>query len=418
MSDNEPEYGGDDYDFDVHGYESDDEALTVNVNNDKLPLIPSEYPSLDEALQTFVAVFESRYGGLHPPFMITPLQTAVTEAFECPGRDVSERRPFAMYIHNDNSVAANIFATQVMCSDAVSSLLQGQYITWAWDITYPENKARLNDWLTMLGMNQINETTRYVPKDKYPLLLVIVKDHGTYTLAQLITGQDSVDVALTKLIEGIDTYANVRNRALQEERARIEREQIRAEQVAAYEESKAADKAKQEEKEKIAKQEKEAEETRRREEQEALEKQERLKAHVPPEPAADAKDVIMIRLRSPDGSQHIRRFKMDEKVKFLVIYCESLGFDKEKYRLFTSDVPKKDVATLDNEKTFKELKWPPREQITIDENLSSVILVQNKKSNCVFFTTFKCLPETGLVARRLILCSSKYSLFNDRFLTD
>ena len=69
-----------------------------------------------------------------------------------------------------------------------------------------------------------------------------------------------------------------------------------------------------------------------------------MKSIIPPEPPADAKDIIMIRLRSPDGSQHIRRFKMDEKVKWLVTYCESIGFDKEKYRLFTSDVPKKDVS--------------------------------------------------------------------------
>jgi len=322
---------------------------------------------LEEALQTFIAVFESRYGGLHPPFMTTSLQRALTEAFECPGRNATERRPFALYIHNDNSVAANIFATQVLCSEEISSLLAGQYVTWGWDTTYNENKTKLIEWLTMLNMNEVAASLRYISKDKFPLLMVLAKDQGTVQIAQMINGHDSSDAALTKLLEGIDFFASLRNRAIQEEIARAEREQIRAEQVAAYEESKAADRAKQEERERIAREEREAEEARVREEQEALARREKLKSIIPPEPPADAKDIIMIRLRSPDGSQHIRRFKMDEKVKWLVTYCESIGFDKEKYRLFTSDVPKKDVSTLDNEKSFRELKWPPREQITIDE---------------------------------------------------
>uniref|UniRef100_A0AC34QDL4 UBX domain-containing protein n=1 Tax=Panagrolaimus sp. JU765 TaxID=591449 RepID=A0AC34QDL4_9BILA len=292
---------------DILGYLSSRGA--VNVNPDKLPLIPSDYPSLDEAFQTFVTGFESRYGNHHPPFLMKPLQAAVTQAFECPGsgQNVSERRPLAMYIHSDYSVAANVFPTQILCSDVVSSLLQKRFCTWAWDVSYSTNKRKLEEWLRMLKMDKVIYRTRYLSIHDYPLLLVVVKDRGTYKVAQLITGQDSVDVAITKLIGGFETYASIQNLALQQEKSRNEREKIRAEQVAAYEESKATDKAKKEKSAKIAREKMEAEEARLREEQEIKEKMERLKPLVPPEPPTDAKDVIMIRLRLPDGNHHIRR---------------------------------------------------------------------------------------------------------------
>uniref|UniRef100_A0AC35GY94 UBX domain-containing protein n=1 Tax=Panagrolaimus sp. PS1159 TaxID=55785 RepID=A0AC35GY94_9BILA len=138
------------------------------------------------------------------------------------------------------------------------------------------------------------------------------------------------------------------------------------------------DKAKREEHERAIRQEREALEAQEREENETLALQGKLKASLPSEPASTDKDIITIRLRFPTGDQHIRRFRMDEPVKcryvhkqnvfkWLVVYSESLGFNMKTYRLLTSDVPKKDVATLDNNKSFRELKWPPREQITIGE---------------------------------------------------
>uniref|UniRef100_A0AC34FQF6 UBX domain-containing protein n=1 Tax=Panagrolaimus sp. ES5 TaxID=591445 RepID=A0AC34FQF6_9BILA len=95
-------------------------------------------------------------------------------------------------------------------------------------------------------------------------------------------------------------------------------------------------------------------------------KQALLQKCLPSEPSATDKDIIIIRLRFPKGEQQIRRFRMDEQVKWLVAYCESLGYPTKSYRIFTSDVPKKEIATIDITKTFRELKWPTREQITID----------------------------------------------------
>uniref|UniRef100_A0A914Z103 UBX domain-containing protein n=1 Tax=Panagrolaimus superbus TaxID=310955 RepID=A0A914Z103_9BILA len=339
----------------------------VTVNNDRLPLVPSEFSTLDEALQNFVAVFESRYGPLHPFCYLSTLQESITEAFDAPGRDLNERKPVAIYLHNDTSVACNIFAQQVMCSETISPLLKAQFITWGWDVTYPENRTRFLDWLEMLNLNDVAQTVRHIRRENYPILLVLIKDRGTVIPVTYASGHDSPDVVLEKLMQGLDMFLAVKNRALGEERARVEREDLRAKQVAELEESKAVDKAKQEERERAAREEREAAEALEREKEEAIARQEKLKATLPSEPDATEKDIITIRLRFPTGDQHIRRFRMNESVKWLVAYSESLGFDMKTYRLFTSDVPKKDVATLDNNKSFRELKWPPREQITIDE---------------------------------------------------
>jgi hypothetical protein len=339
----------------------------IAVNNDRLPLVPSEYSTLDEALQNFVAVFESRYGPMHPFCYLSTLQESLTEAFEAPGRDISERKPLAIYLHNDNSVACNIFAQQVMCSDTISPLLKAQFVTWGWDVTYPENKTRLIDWLDMLNLNEVAHSIRHIRRENYPVLMVLIKDRANVQPVIFATGHDSPDAVLEKLMQGLDTYVNVKNRAIGEERARAEREDLRARQVAELEESKAMDKAKQESRERQLREEREAEEARQREEEATLARQEKLKESLPSEPLSTEKDIITIRLRFPTGDQQLRRFRMDEPVKWLVTYCESLGYDMKTYRLWTSDVPKKDVATLDNNKSFRELKWPPREQITVDE---------------------------------------------------
>jgi DNA-binding response OmpR family regulator len=362
------DYEIDDDDDDENELDSTSDGFAdINVNNDRLPLVPSEYSTLDEALQNFVAVFESRYGPLHPFTYLSTLQESLTEAFEAPGRDMNERKPLAIYLHNDNSVACNIFAQQVMCSETISPLLKAQFVTWGWDVTYAENKTRLIDWFEMLNLNEVAHQLRHIRRENYPVLMVLIKDRGNVMPITMATGHDSPDAVLEKLMQGLDTYVNVKNRALGEERARVEREDLRAKQVAEYEESKAMDKAKQEERERLIREEREAEEARQREEEAALARQERLKESVPSEPAATEKNIITIRLRFPTGDQQIRRFRMNEQVKWLVTYVEAHGFDMKTYRLFTSDVPKKDVATLDNNKTFAELKWPARENITIDE---------------------------------------------------
>lgn len=53
--------------------------------------------------------------------------------------------------------------------------------------------------------------------------------------------------------------------------------------------------------------------------------------------------MITIRLRLPNGEFKIRRFKMEEPIRWLTTYAESIGYSMENYRLWNSAVPKEDV---------------------------------------------------------------------------
>ncbi|KAK6057155.1 hypothetical protein COOONC_05332 [Cooperia oncophora] len=200
----------DDEPYSVHDPDDLECSERNSITRNNLPLIPTECGSVTEALHNFVVVFESR--------------------------GISERRPLALYIHHDGSIAANIFPSKVLCSDAVSNLLRCQYILWPWDITHKENEVKLREWLEMVGMSEARRTLESVvyDKEKFPLLVIITKDRGSYNVNDICTGMDSADIVMEKLMAGIDTYTTIRNTEKTEEAARLERERIRQEQAHEY----------------------------------------------------------------------------------------------------------------------------------------------------------------------------------------
>ncbi|PIO75871.1 hypothetical protein TELCIR_02066 [Teladorsagia circumcincta] len=197
----------DDEPYPIHDPDDLECSERNSITRNNLPLIPTECGSVTEALHNFVVVFESR--------------------------GISERRPLALYIHHDGSIAANIFPSKVLCSDAVSNLLRCQYILWPWDITHKENEVKLREWLEMVGMSEMRRTLESMvyDKEKFPLLIIITKDHGSYNINDICSGMDSADIVMEKLMAGIDTYSTIRNTEKAEEAARLERERIRQEQA-------------------------------------------------------------------------------------------------------------------------------------------------------------------------------------------
>lgn len=43
---------------------------------------------------------------------------------------------------------------EVLCSDSVTSLLNRQYVTWAWDVTQKANASILMNWLHRLDVRE------------------------------------------------------------------------------------------------------------------------------------------------------------------------------------------------------------------------------------------------------------------------
>lgn len=64
---------------------------------------------------------------------------------------------------------------------------------------------------------------------------------------------------------------------------------------------------------------------------------------LPPEPEESDPKAISIRFRCPNGEMKMRRFSRDESVEMLIIYAESIGFERTHFRLWNSDRPKKEV---------------------------------------------------------------------------
>ncbi|VDK74633.1 unnamed protein product [Onchocerca ochengi] len=339
-----------------------------SFHDDRVPLVPSDFTSIDEALHNFVAVFEARYGANHPPFYSGSLQDALREALEAPGRPVAERRPLAVYLHNDHAIACNIFAKNVLCSGLVSSLLKGQFITWPWDITQKENRLKLFEWIDMLNVRDIRRTLEKFSVERFPLLVVIIKEKSVILPINVAWGCDGPEQVVNKLMEGLEEYQRIKNAEAAEERERIEREKIREEQAREYEQSLAQDRARQERLEREKNEQKAEEERRAKEEQDKTKRLQELAASLPMEPAAGETNIAIVRVRFPDGNMQLRRFRMSEPLRNIAVFVESKGYSLDTHRIWTSDVPMKNVVeSYDLNRSLADIKWPVREQITVDE---------------------------------------------------
>uniref|UniRef100_A0A915Q173 UBX domain-containing protein n=1 Tax=Setaria digitata TaxID=48799 RepID=A0A915Q173_9BILA len=328
-----------------------EEDAKPSFNDDRVPLVPSDFTSIDEALHNFIAVFEARYGGNHPPFYSGSLQDALHEALEAPGRPVAERRPLA-----------------VLCSGLVSSLLKGQFVTWPWDITQKENRLKLFEWIDMLNVRDIRRTLEKFSDERFPLLVVIIKEKSVILPISVAWGCDGPQQVVNKLMEGLEEYQRIKSAEAAEERERIEREKIREEQAREYEQSLAQDRARQERLEREKNEQKAEEERRAKEEEDKTKRLQELAASLPVEPSADETNIAIVRVRFPDGNVLLRRFRMSEPLRNVTIFVESKGYSLDTHRIWTSDVPMKNVVeTYDLNRSLAEIKWPVREQITVDE---------------------------------------------------
>uniref|UniRef100_A0A7E4VNU6 UBX domain-containing protein n=1 Tax=Panagrellus redivivus TaxID=6233 RepID=A0A7E4VNU6_PANRE len=91
----------------------------------------------------------------------------------------------------------------------------------------------------------------------------------------------------------------------------------------------------------------------------------KLRAKLPKEPMANDPDAITIQLTS-NGRKNIRRFSIHHSLQSLLDYAGSRGYFEDKVRIFTSDMPRRDIATLDKTMSFKNLKWSRHSRLTIE----------------------------------------------------
>jgi hypothetical protein len=70
----------------------------------------------------------------------------------------------------------------------ISNLLKCQYLVWGWDMTQQQNSHTFFEWMNLNGLNVIGDSIRAIPQNKYPLLVILVKEKGQFQRSAVIYG--------------------------------------------------------------------------------------------------------------------------------------------------------------------------------------------------------------------------------------
>ncbi|UJR21464.1 hypothetical protein I4U23_024549 [Adineta vaga] len=355
-----------DRDIGSTNYEDDDitilshntSATTVNTGlmTGRQSLIPDEFTDENFALEHFSRIFHSRYGSNGLILYMGSLDQAIQHSLYT---SIHNRRPLAIYLHNDHSVCANVFCSQVLALDSIIEYLANNYTFWAWDVTSDVNRIRLLETLRRCVGNQCAQRVGSMEKDAFPLLLIVIRSRGLLELINIIEGKSTPAEVLLNLIQSHDSFEQQRLRDMDEEVMREKRENLKRQQEDEYEQSRLADLAKEEARKK------EEEETKLSIEKRSQQKQE-SKARLPDEPDETEKNISRLKIRLPDNEGVLmRRFRLQDNLQVLFDYLTSEGRMLGEYKLLTT-YPKRDLTTLDPTDTFEQLKLYPQEQLILE----------------------------------------------------
>uniref|UniRef100_A0A1I8A714 UBX domain-containing protein n=1 Tax=Steinernema glaseri TaxID=37863 RepID=A0A1I8A714_9BILA len=368
-----------------------------------LPLFTEGLESIKEIMDNYELIFEQRFGRRMKLFRGS-LLAASNAAFKPTGID---KKPLALYIHKDGNEHSHSFPSKVLSNKTISDILKNQFVTWAWDISSPENKARLEEFMAEACMRRsVYAEIQHMRDSEFPKLLVITAPKWVHEVKAVIDGGNSVDEARNVLVDQLKEFVDERS-ASSATPAFSERDYLLQEQQKEYERCLAEDRAREEKK-----REKEEEERKKIEEEERLERErleeerrkeeeaerkkqllpeepeasetdaihlrfrlpggeqtdrrfrytekiekeeeaERKKKLLPEEPEASETDAIHLRFRLPGGGQTNRRFRYTEKIEFVSTFVESLGFPLDIFDVFNSDRPRKNLAVFQQDSSFE-----------------------------------------------------------------
>ncbi|KAL8568872.1 hypothetical protein ACOMHN_061448 [Nucella lapillus] len=373
-------------DEDIIEVETEDDFFDTNEDVPQTrrhePLMSPDHATEMEATEQFTHEFGERYGEKHPVygekhpvFYIGSLDDAIRDALQ--GR-ATDRKLLALYLHHDNSIQAHVFCTQLLCSDSIIDFLSSNFITWAWDLTHPDNMERLvNSATRHFGSIAANQIRSY-RTEQFPALLIISRSKATNEVLDAIQGHVTLNELMTRLLHAVDVFTNQKESDILEERERMAREMIKQEQDQAYQESLQADRkkaeaAREEEVQQLQEQQRliaiQAEEERKRQEEEAVKEaiKESIAKSVPEEPAENAPgEISRLRFRVPGGEQRTRRFWAENTVQDVLNYLTSQGFHTEEFKVL-STFPRRDITQLDFSLTLKVANLFPQETLILEE---------------------------------------------------
>lgn len=334
------------------------------------PLMPEDFTDEVEAQQQFTRGFIDRFGECHPAFYIGTLDDAVKDSLMLKAK---ERKPLAVYLHDDNNIVTNVFCSKMLCSEEIVNYLTENFFVWAWDMTNDKNKDRLLKMTTKhFGTIAFSQIKSYIP-NKLPLVLIISRARSTNEVSSVIQGCINLDELMSSLINAYELFQDQQRQDITEEDERERRERIKREQDEAYEASLVADRLKEErlqqeiEFEKIAQQKREEDELARLEtERNKAQMRENMAKELPDEPSETSKGAVQIRLHLPTGSIVTRRFYGQEPLQYLLQFLTSKGYPTDEYKIL-SRYPQQDVTQLNPQKSFEHHKLFPQVTLFVAE---------------------------------------------------
>ncbi|CAF0781385.1 unnamed protein product [Adineta steineri] len=337
----------------------------TSISSNRELLIPDRCTDDVKGLEHFTRVFHARYGSTGPILYIGSLDQAIQDSV-CASRE--ERRPLAIYLHNDRSVCANVFCAQVLAGETTIEYLANNYVVWAWDVTSDANRTRLLEVFKRCLGQSYAQRIYGMEKDSFPLLLIVIRSRGSLELINLIEGKSTPSEVLLQLIQSHDTFEQQRQRDADDEIMREKRENLKKEQEDEYHQSLRADLAKEQARLDDERRQKEEQNASEKLKQERLREQQVCKARLPEEPSETEKNTTRLKIRLPDDEGILmRRFRINDTLQILFDYLTSQGRMSGEYKLL-STYPKRDLTTLNRSDTFEQLKLYPQEQLIL-ENL-------------------------------------------------
>ncbi|XP_043645674.1 FAS-associated factor 1 isoform X2 [Drosophila teissieri] len=333
-------------------------------------LIPNNTDDETSGSTQFVENYKARYGEPCPEFFVGSLESAKQLACLRPAK---ERKLLAIYLHHGKSILINVFCDQLMRHDSIIQTFKEKFVLFGWDMTYESNKDMFLSSLTACISSNASLTARNIKLDKLPAIMLVGKSRqlgSNCEVLSVIHGNIGLDDLLTRLIETCEMFEEQLQVEIRQEDERAARDQVKAEQDMAYQETLQADMAKD-----AAKRQKEAAQLaeRKRIESERAEEDARRESirlvaqqSLPQEPSEQETGTSKIRVRKPTGDFLERRFFTNNNLQDLLNFVTANGFLIEEYKLISS-WPRRDLTAIESSQTLESLKLYPQETVILEE---------------------------------------------------
>mmetsp|Transcript_30020 Transcript_30020/g.78757 ORF Transcript_30020/g.78757 Transcript_30020/m.78757 type:complete len:781 (+) Transcript_30020:131-2473(+) len=337
----------------------DESAFTRPPPPSMDPLVPADVSDGFKIANYFADNFNTRYksdGDAVPAFFRAPLSEALMEGER-------KAKPILVYVHSDTSAETNVFCSEVLARDPVSSFINENYVIWGCDMTLPSLRTKFE------RASSSQQVLEHISTRRCPALYALVKLPGRIEAMGKIVGFCDKGTAFTELLQFREAAEGPLGTLRAEMLRRSAAERLRHEQQAEFEESLRRDREKQLEKEKKA-----AEEAVKQAEAAAAEAYDVKRVisagnKVPPEPHESDKDAMTIQFRMPGNERLKRRFNPTDTIQIVLNFLHSEGKAPAKFDTFHIPRPGQriNLEQEDPTKTLAEFGLHKRDLLYVEE---------------------------------------------------